>query len=103
MQITYEGLDRNHQWSRVKIWGGHFVGLITQAVARDVFAEGMINADETGFHIGGLVHDELVCCEHEQDKTPELLGACMTRLPRWADATLPLAAESFETTVYRKN
>ncbi|HEY6766603.1 MAG TPA: DNA polymerase [Candidatus Sulfotelmatobacter sp.] len=102
MKVTYEDNVIGTTRGRVKGYGGSFVGIITQAVARDIFAHGLLRARAAGFRFGALIHDEGVCCESDPRLTHELLAKCMTEHPPWTDVDLPLAAESFESVFYRK-
>ena len=73
-----------------------------QAIARDLLAEGLRNADAAGFEIVGHYHDEILPLVDEDGDlgVPELVE-CMTRLPRWADG-LPCRAEGYEDSFYHK-
>jgi len=102
-KITYTGTNQfTRQWGRIGTYGGKLAENVTQAVARDVLAEGMTAADAGGYEIVLSVHDELIT---EADDTPEANAEClsflMTRNPSWAEG-LPLAAAGFETYRYRK-
>ena len=89
-------------WGDNRTYGGAIVGVATQAVARDIFGYGLLQARDAGFKFGALIHDEGVCCEANPNLTHELLAECMTRKASWMDDTLPLAAESFESPYYKK-
>lgn len=89
-------------WGDNKTYGGAIVGITTQAVARDIFGFGLLEARKEGFEFGALIHDEGVVCTPDPRLTHECLAACMTRKASWVDDTLPLAAESFESIYYKK-
>jgi hypothetical protein len=76
---------------------------ITQALARDVLAEGMLRADAEGLPIVLSVHDELLV-EVPESRTNALdrLVDCMTALILWAEG-LPLAAKGFTCRRYFKD
>ena len=102
--ISYMGIDQfTRKWTRLSTYGGKLAENVTQAVARDVLAEGMTAADAGGYEIVLSVHDELLT---EADDTPDANAEClaylMTRNPSWAEG-LPLAAAGFETDRYRKD
>ena len=60
-QIAYYGVDQGtKKWDIVTTYGGKLVENITQAVARDLMSEAMINLDERGYNVTMLVHDEIV-------------------------------------------
>lgn len=92
------------QWGRLNTWGGTLVENATQAIARDILAQGMLNAEAAGLPVVLHVHDEIVC---EVPKVPifftvQDLEVAMTDMPAWA-AGLPLAAKGFETDRYHKS
>jgi DNA polymerase len=101
--ITYFGLNQlTRQWERLKSYGGKFAENITQAVARDLLAEGLINAEAAHYRVVLHVHDEILAEVPDTDRyTVEGLIGEMTKLPAWAEG-LPLAAAGFETYRYRK-
>lgn len=102
VKITHKDNLLGNIWGDNKIYGGAIVGIVTQAVARDIFGHGLLEAKKEGFGFGALIHDEGVVCTPDPRLTHELLAQCMTRKPPYADETLPLAAESFESMIYRK-
>jgi len=93
----------NNGWERVKLWGGLLTENIVQAIARDILAHGMFEAERYGFKIIFHVHDELVCevPTGDEELTPNLLEECMTTQPDWC-MDLPLAAEGAVMKRYRK-
>lgn len=102
VKITFEDLIIGTTRGRVKTYGGAIVGIVTQAVARDIFSFGMLQAEAAGFGIGAIIHDEVVTCESEPRLNAALLEKALTTLPPYADESLPLAAECFESVIYRK-
>jgi DNA polymerase len=99
--LTYEGYDLKNNWTRLSTHGGKLTENIVQAIARDILAVGIANAKKAGFSIVGHVHDEIIALEPEHTMlTVEDLEHCMTDMPAWAN--LPLRAEGYEATVYRK-
>ena len=103
-KISYMGVNQySRKWSRISTYGGKLVENITQAVARDVLAHGMLAAEAAGYRIVLSVHDELITeTPDTPDYSPEGLAALMSGNPPWADG-LPLAAAGFETYRYRKD
>jgi len=95
---------RKHKWGRVKTYGGKLCENAVQAIARDVLLNGMFLADDMGFHIFGLFHDEQAC-EEEKDIFDELtvgdLIWCMSVVPDWAPGLL-LGADGYEGPYYKK-
>ena len=89
-------------WRRCGTHGGKLAGWITQATANDLLNEGSLQAESEGMPVVLSVHDELVCEVLESsDRTVEDLERCMTTQRSWT-AGLPLVADGFETTRYRK-
>lgn len=90
------------QWGPDDTYGGKLVENITQAVARDLMAEAMVAADESGIYDVILsVHDELIAEVNEGESTVEEFEQLMSRTPRWADGC-PVAAEGWRGKRYRK-
>lgn len=101
--LTYMGVDGySHKWKRQVTYGGMLVENITQAVSRDIMAEAMLRAEESGVYEPVLsVHDELVA-EGDPDMGDihdfeRLVAEC----PIWAEGC-PIAAEGFVADRYRK-
>lgn len=89
-------------WRNTKLYGGRLTENLVQAIARDVLAEGMLRADRVGLHVVGHSHDEILCEEPDngKDQLNELIAQMTTDIP-WARG-LKLAAEGYESKVYRK-
>lgn len=101
---SYMGLDRyTRKWSRVYTHGGKTVGIINQALARDVLFDRLPAIEDSGYSILLRVHDEVIT---EAPDTGEFntahLDALMTVGSSWAKG-LPLAADGFEAYRYRKD
>lgn len=74
----------------------------TQALARDVFKYGQLQAEKQGYPTILPVHDELVCeVPDTEEYSIHKLEEIMATTPPWAEG-LPLAAEGFEDYVYHK-
>jgi DNA polymerase len=104
-QIAYLGVDQySRKWARLSTYGGKLTENIVQAVARDLLAFSMLNAERAGFEIVLHVHDEIVVeqpSENVEAKYKELLKV-ITKKPDWA-AGLPLAADGFISDFYLKD
>lgn len=102
-EITYSGKDQySRKWTRLKTYGGKLVENITQAVARDVLVNGMIEADREGYPIILTVHDELITeVPDVPEYSHEALSTVMTRKAEWMEG-LPLSAAGYEAYRYRK-
>lgn len=81
---------------RTKLYGGKLVENITQAVARIVMADAMVELIKLGYEILFTVHDEIVCMVDDNPETVQRalrdIRIAMERRPEWAP-TLPLACE----------
>lgn len=101
--LVYEGMDQTtKQWGRQDTYGGKLVENIVQAVARDCLACAMLRLDDAGYTIAMHVHDEVVLeMPYGTGSTEEVNRIMSTPIP-WAK-DLPLTADSYETTYYRKD
>ena len=100
--LVYKGVNSvTRQWTEQHFYGGLADENVVQAVARDVLVNGMRNAVAAGYEMTLTVHDEIVA-EHDIGFGSEAeFAECMTRLAPWM-AGLPLAAEAWRGTRYRK-
>ena len=99
--ITFMGLGLNRKWGRIETYGGKLVENIVQATARDVLAHSMATLEAAGYPTVMHVHDEVITEVPYGHGSVEELCALMSRGPRWSKG-LPLAAEGFESTYYKK-
>lgn len=104
-ELHYWGVDSlTKKWCELKTYGGALTENITQAVARDLMANGMQQCEKAGYPQILTVHDELLGEMSEADfteKTLEDFMFIMCTLPKWA-AGLPVAAEGWVGKRYRK-
>lgn len=106
-ELHYWGAGLGGTLEEFKTYGGSLVENITQAVARDLMANGMLKAEAFDFPIVLTVHDELVAeirqeaTEHDQDIALELFIKLMCDVPAWADGC-PVVAEGWIGRRYRK-
>ena len=99
--ITFMGLGLNRKWGRIETYGGKLVENIVQATARDVLAHSMATLEVAGYPTVMHVHDEVITEVPYGRGSVEELCALMSRGPKWSKG-LPLAAEGFESTYYKK-
>lgn len=102
--LTYERVDqKSGKWVRRTTHGGVFIEQGTQAIARDILANGLKNAEDAELNPIFHFHDE-IGCEVDEDDTTALdeLIECMTRKLKWADDKLRLRAEGYENPFYKK-
>ncbi|MCQ2772846.1 MAG: DNA polymerase [Bacilli bacterium] len=97
--VVYWALDMSKKWSRIESYGPKFVENITQAVARDILMNSMINLKE--FNIVAHVHDELII-EVPEDADLDYICSIMGKAPAWADG-LVLRADGYDTKYYKKD
>lgn len=101
-QLTFLGVDSlTKKWVRQSTYGGKLVENITQASARDVMVNSMLNVEKNNYPVVFTVHDELVC-EVEQNKTDiEGFNNVMSASPKWAFG-LPLNVDTYISKRYKK-
>jgi DNA polymerase len=109
-KLMYDGvghgvgqIGKGPKWGSVYTYGGKITENGDQGFSRDVFAHGMMLADEMGMFLVFHAHDEAVSEEDDSPFAPGLsdLEFCMEQVPEYAPGLL-LAAEGFETKIYRK-
>ena len=101
--LHYTGLDSvTKQWRKQQTYGGKLSENVTQAVARDILAGAMIAVEDNGYPVVLSVHDELIAEVPTDRGSLDDMSEIMCVLPGWADG-LPLNAEGFEDTRYRKD
>lgn len=100
-RIEYVGQGTAAAFILLSTWGGKLVENVTQAIARDVLAESMLNLDTFGYKIVGHVHDEVIVEAEKNTTAIEEIEAIMATEIPWAEG-LPLNAEGFATEYYRK-
>lgn len=105
-EIHYQGPGLNGALEDQKTYGGSLVENITQAVARDILAHGMLNCETAGFDIVLTVHDEVVSeilavPDAAKPRTVKLFVDKMCDTPKWATGC-PIAAEGWIGNRYRK-
>lgn len=100
-QLSYMGINQySRKWQRIRTYGGKLCENVTQAIARDVLAEGMRSAENAHYEVLLSVHDELIT--HSQTGGHQGLIEAMSAVPPWAEG-LPLSAAGFTSARYRKD
>ena len=102
--LTFEGLDQyTRKWGRLTTHPGKLAENVTQAVARDLLAAGLANADAAPFDVVGHVHDEILATSDSVGGAGvnELIN-CMTDAPKWAE-DMPIFATGWEGQFYLKD
>lgn len=91
------------KWEHGFLWGGSITENIIQAIARDIFAEGILRLEAANYSVVMHAHDEVICmipkkgAEKALEKMMKLFCIC----PDWA-AGMPLAAEGELSEFYKK-
>lgn len=104
LQIVFLGkLGNTSVWSDSgsDTYGGKLVENITQAVAADIMCEGAHNAEQAGFPVMCLIHDQALSYS-APGLTADQFVERLTTLPDWADG-LPIEAEGGEVPFYKKD
>ena len=101
--LTFMGVDPlTRQWKRQSTYGGSLVENVTQSVARDLMAEGMMRIEASAdYELVLSVHDETVAESVQGTGSVQEYERLLTELPDWA-AGCPIAAEGFTTFRYKK-
>ena len=101
--IIYEGMNQTtKRWEKQETYGGKLTENLVQAIARDLLAEKMLALNAAGYKIVLHVHDEVVCDMPYGVGSIEDVNKIMGTPVKWAPG-LPLKAESFESTFYKKD
>lgn len=101
--ISYMGIDQEKKiWKKIYTYGGKIVENVTQAIARDIMCEQMLNMWDAGHETVLHVHDEVVN-EKDADKSDiSKVNEILAKPVPWAPG-LPLAAKGFVSTHYKKD
>lgn len=104
-QFSYMGKSKvGNQWVEVQSWGGKVIENVTQAFARDVLRDKLLQMDDEGFNLVLHVHDEGVACEdvndtvHTQKRMDEIMCLPVPYAP-----DLPLGSAGYSNVFYLKD
>lgn len=101
--LKYEGMNQTtKQWGVQDTYGGKLVENIVQAIARDCLALTMRRLEKAGYCIVMHVHDEVILETANETGSLEEACAIMGKPIKWAPG-LPLRADGYETTYYKKD
>lgn len=99
--ITYSGVTNARKWGPIETYGGKLVENIVQAIARDLLINAMYQVSQAGYRIVMHVHDEIIIDHPQAAGSVEEVCQLMSQPPTWA-LGLPLDADGFESSFYRK-
>jgi DNA polymerase len=89
------------QWERRPYHGGLLAENATQAMCRDLLAEGLIRCEAAGYRVIGHVHDEIIVEVVEGCGSVGEMERIMSEVPAWAEG-MPIGAEGYRAKRYRK-
>lgn len=102
MVISYMGVhQQKRKWLRIETRGSRILENLVQATSRDILREAMFALDRDGWDIRAHVHDEVICTEPLTGRSADEMARTMCPSIPWA-AGLPLKAEGYECSSYRK-
>jgi len=94
----------NGKYQETHTYSGCLAENVTQAVARDLMANAMLNLESAGFSVLASIHDEVLVEFYECTNIEEhfqIFLDTMVKLPAWAKG-LPIAADGWRGERYRK-
>lgn len=100
-EIIFWGKITEAKWGMVSTYGGSLLENATQAVAADIMCTGAQNAENAGYEIASLIHDQALSYYRDGQTSDEFVSL-LTRLPSWADG-LPIEAEGSLVPFYKKD
>ena len=91
------------KYKKYYLWGGSITENVVQAIARDIFVEGVLRLDAAGVSVILRSHDEVVVLLQEKNAEKSLQKAIeiFCCKPSWAN-DLPIAGEGELTKFYKK-
>lgn len=100
-QVTFFGPDpKTEQWGRQSTYGGKLFENGVQALCGDFLTHGILKAEEAGFPVFMIIHDQALSEKQNRDK--EEFRAALCSLPHWAE-DFPLDASCDILPFYTKD
>jgi len=90
------------KWERFALYGGLAFENLVQAIARDILANGIVQAEARGYPVVAHVHDEIITELPKGEGDLDAFAKLICTLPEWA-AGLPLSASGWRGKRYRKD
>jgi len=97
-----EGGNEEARWTELSTYSGKLAENVTQAVARDLMAGGLLRAEDAGMSTIFHVHDEMVNEEDEGKTDLKAFTDLMSIVPDWARG-LPIAAAGWIGKRFKKD
>ena len=97
--MTVDALTK--QWARRPLGHPILSENATQAMCRDLLAEGLIRCEAAGYRVIGHVHDEIIAEVVEGCGSVGEMERIMSEVPSWAEG-MPIGAEGYRAKRYRK-
>jgi DNA polymerase len=102
-KVTVLGVNSvTRKWERYALYSGIIAENNTQAIARDILANGMFKAESNGYEIVATVYDEILAEVPRGYGDVREFEKLICELPAWADG-LPLTAGGFRAKRYKKD
>ena len=99
--LTYMA-EENKQWRRTSTYGGNLAQHATQAIARDIMANGLLNLSATGRYTNLLsIHDEGITQAKIGEGDLSEVESLMCQQPEWAK-DIPIVVEGWKGKRYHK-
>jgi len=98
--MTRNGISK--KWEESHLYGGLLSENISQAVARDILADALLELDSKNYKVVMHCHDEIICEMPNGIGSIEEMKKIMCSSSPWAKG-LPLGAEGFESIRYKKD
>lgn len=98
-QIRFYGpVPQSSRWTMIGTHGADLFQSATQATAFDIMLHGCLTAEQRGFDIFAVIHDQALAV----DGDPDAFIAALTDHPEWLPDDFPLAAEGGRVPYYSK-
>ena len=100
--VAFDGVNSlTKKWTVQYLYGGLLAENATQATARDILVNGMLNVEGHGYPVVMHIHDEAVAEVFEKSGSVDEFEQMLCSLPPWANG-LPLKAEGWRGKRYKK-